>query len=289
MSDETNDPTVKVARDLTEILSLYGDLAARAEDRSADRLMPGGGAMVALGNVANMEAWENMHQATERYGRAYTSVEDEDPDVAWTPYQLLEYWSEQWRKARDAEYVGHRTTIATEAQFIRSCLPWAIDNELGWDDFVKDVNRARVKLENILYAGERQQLTRIECDRCLPPPPKTEDQKPKPPRLIKLYGSDPDGSQDDWKCPRCKHRFDAVGVRKCHAKMLLSEGSARWVHQQDAIATLKDQGRPERTIRQWLSEGEGDGYCDPVTHEVWVWWPSLWTKHLVTPTRKRSA
>jgi hypothetical protein len=69
--------------------------------------------------------------------------------------------------------------------------------------------------------------------------------------------------------------------------MLRSEGAAKWVHQVDAIGTLKAQGRSERTVRQWLLEGEGDGFCDPVTHEVWVWWPSLWRKHLMTPTRKR--
>jgi len=52
---------------------------------------------------------------------------------------------------------------------------------------------------------------------------------------------------------------------------------------------LKAQGRAEQLIRRWLAAGEGQGYCDPVTHEVWVWWPDLWRKHLIAGTRNRKA
>ena len=31
-------------------------------------------------STRDLEAWENMTQAGERYGKAYTSAEDEDPD-----------------------------------------------------------------------------------------------------------------------------------------------------------------------------------------------------------------
>jgi hypothetical protein len=273
-------PTVRVARDLTEIVDLHARLAAQAENEASHALMPGGNAMVALGNVANIEAWENHHQATERYARAYTSVVDEDPDEAWSAFQLLEFWSEQWRRQRDAEYDdAPRPTIETEANFLRWSLEWAWQNEPAWDDFAADINRARVRLEDIVHAGNRVELSRIVCPDC----------DPSPPRLIVLRGTADDGSDDRWKCHRCRNRFDSRGAQRAHAKMLRSAGAERWVHQADAIATLKAQGRPERTIRQWLAEGEGCGYCDPETHEVWVWWPDLWRKHLSTPTRKRSA
>lgn len=274
-SEVQADPVAKVARDLREILAMHAALHAEARARSADRLMPGGVAMVALGSVANMEAWENMQQATERYQRGYTSVEDEDPDVSWSAFQLLEWWSEDWRRVHDAEY-RERPTIATEAEFLRWALDWAWDNEPRWDDFAADVRRARLKLEDVLYDGKRADRTRIVCDRCAAAP-----------QLLSLKGSKEDGSEDSWKCTSCKHRFDADDVRRAHARMLRSEGAEKWVHQADAIGTLKAQGRPERTVRQWLAEGEASAYCDPVTHEVWVWWPDLWRRHLATPTRQR--
>lgn len=275
-------PVVKVARDLSEIVELHARLRTQAVAQGDNAEMPGGAAMVALGNVANIEAWENQHQATERhaagldgYRQAYTSVEDEDPDEAWSAYQLLEFWSEAWRAEHGAEYEMRRT-IATEANFIKHLLDWAWDNLPEWDDFAADINRARVQLENILSAGNRFERSRIVCNQC--------DAQP---RLLALRGVADDGSDDRWKCPACKHRYDPAGAHRAHAAMLRSEGAERWVPQADAIATLKAQGRPERTIRAWLSEGEGGAYCDPVSHQVWVWWPELWTRHRETPVRKR--
>lgn len=271
-------PTVPVARDLSEIIDLYARLASQAENEASHSLMPGGQAMVALGGVANLEAWENRHQATERYRTAYTSVEDEDPDEAWSPFQLIEFWSERWRREHQAEYEGLRPTIASEASFVRWALDWAWRREPQWPRFVSDIRLARVRLENIVHAGKRVELSRIVCPDC-----------ESDPRLIVLRGSADDGSDDVLKCHVCRLRLTPEAAKKAHAKMLRSEGAERWVHQADAIATLRSMGRPERTVRAWLGEGEGSAYCDPETHEVWVWWPDLWRRHLATPTRQRSA
>lgn len=268
-------PTAKVARDLSEIVDMHERLASQAEHQASHALMPGGHAMVAMGNVANIEAWENRHQATERYAKAYTSVEDEDPDEAWSAFQLLEFWSEQWRREHEAEY-DQRPTITSEANFIRWALNWAWENEPAWDDFARDVNRARTRLEDITHSGKRVELSRIVCPDC--------ETKP---RLIVIRGTADDGADDAWKCHVCRRRFDVAGASQAHAKMLRSEGAERWVHQADAVATLKAQGRPERTIRAWLADGAGNAYCDPRTHQVWVWWPDLWSKHRETPTRQR--
>jgi hypothetical protein len=269
----------KVARDLTEILQLHDALLTQAV-HSANALvdnhsLPGGRAMIELANVANVEAWTNHQIATERYGRAYTSAEDEDPDDAWPAFQLIEFWSEQWRAEHGAEY-GQRTTIASEANFLRYSLNWAWDHEPHFDEFAADIRRARVRLEDIVYAGSRPQRTRIVCNKC-----------EAAPRLLILHGVEDDLSDDRWKCPACKNFFDVGALREAHAAMLKSQGAERWLHQRDAIDLLKSQDRPERTVRQWLTDGVGDAYCDPVTHEVWVWWPALWSKHLATPRRNR--
>lgn len=277
MSDQSIDvsATVKVARDLTEILKLAEGLRVEAEYNANDPLMPGGLAMVALGGVANLEAWENRYEAAEKLGRPADHVGDED-DQWEPPLQTLCFWSEQWRAQHGAEY-DQRPTLETETNYIRWALDWAWDNETNWDDFAADIRRCRVRLENLLHAGSRPERSRIICNMC--------DAQP---RLLVIRGVADDCSDDGWKCPGCKFRFDTEGVQRAHAAMLRSEGAERWVAQAEAIATLRSQGRPERTIRSWLADGEGTGYCDPVTHDVWVWWPDLWRKHLSTPTRKRA-
>lgn len=273
-------PVVKVARDLREIETMCAQLDDQAEHKANASLdqhhMPGGLAMVALAPVANLEAWTNRLDTALRLGHDTSWVEDEDSE--WEPpLQTLRFWSEQWRALFAAEY-DIRFTVATEAAFIRWALPWAWDNLVEWDDFARDIRDARVRIENVLYAGNRAERTRIECVRC-------DD----PRRLVKIYGDATDGSDDMWKCPSCKGRYDADETRRAHAKMLRSTGAEKWVHQADAIGTLKAQGRPERTIRAWLGEGEGEAYCDPVTHEVWVWWPDLWRRHCAAATRNRPA
>lgn len=256
-------PVTKVARDLTEILTLYAELRDQAEAKANATVdgtgLPGGLSMVALGNVANQEAWANQHQATERhrlgvkgYDRAYTSVEDEDPDEAWSAFQLLEFWSEQWRAEHGAEY-GQRPTIASEANFIRHSLNWAWDHEPHWDDFAADMRQARVRLEGVLYAGNRVALSRVECDRCEPAKATEDDDSEHSPRLVHSLGAADDGSEDRWKCPACKQRFDHEGMLRAQASQLRRESAAKYVNQGDAIGTLKAQGRSERTIRKWLT------------------------------------
>lgn len=343
MSDEPQaDPVTKVARDLSAIVELYIRLLSQAVQQAGHPMMPGGPAMAALGNVANMESWENQQQATERYHdhadvrlrRCYTSVEDEDPDEAWSAFQLLEFWSEGWRAEHGAEY-GQRPSIATEASFLRWSLNWAWDNEPAWDDFARDVNLARVKLENILTAGHRVERTRVSCNTadCLERQAQRGIEKPSPRNLIRLVEAQ--GREDVWKCPGCRTRYDSDAFDRAYAAMMRSKQAEKYVTARDAVAVLKEQGTPGHTVRRWLSPPErhtadrcvvckrswppqehaacpglrlgeacgGDlkpvikrnrdaivgGYCDIGTRMVWVWWPDLWTKHLLRKARDMSA
>lgn len=285
-------PVVKVARDLREIVEMCGHLDDQAEHKANARIdghvLPGGLATVAAAGVANIEAWQFKYDAAEAWNaanphkvpRPTDHIEDED-DTWEPPLQTLCFWSEQWRAEHGAEY-DIRPTVASEANFIRWALDWAWDHEPRFDDFAKDVRRARVRIENVLYAGNRAERTRVVCDRA-------DCETPR--RLIRKYGFAEDGSDDWWRCPSCKARYDAEGVQKAHAHMLRSEGAERWVEQIDAIGTLKAQGRSEKTVRAWLaSEAIAvSSFCDPITHQVWVWWPDLWTKHLTAPTRNRTS
>jgi hypothetical protein len=267
------DAVTKVARDLTEILALVIQLPAQAIDDSSARLMPGGRAMVELGPVANLEAWGHMQDATERTGRAYTSAEDEDPDEAWSAFQLVEFWSEQWRREHDAEY-DKRPTIATEVNFLRYLLGWAWDNEPMWDAFAADIRRARVRLEDILSEGKRVEKTRVLCHLC-----------DEPRHLIRLVGAD--GREDTWKCPACKARIDADGFGRAYAKMLRHSSAERFITLSDAVSTLVSQGRGERTVRRWMASEDVDTQVDENGRTL-VYWPDLWRLHCKTRSNPRA-
>jgi hypothetical protein len=271
------DAVTKVARDLTEILSLADALEPQAVAKANNpEHLPGGAAMVALAPVASPEAWEHRYEAAERFSRPTQHVADEDDDDA-PPLQLLLFWSEQLRVEHNRES-DRRPTIASEVAFIREALHWLWENEPHFDDFARDVNRARVRLEELLYAGNRVERTRVPCNNAA---------CERRPRLIKLYGDR--ATEDRYKCPCCKKRFDQGDYEDAYAEQLRSEGAQRYVKIQDAVGTLRAQGRPERTIRKWFEDCLIPAHCDPSTHDVWCWWPEMWRLHLTTKTRKRDA
>lgn len=269
------DPRITVAQHLTAIVELSERLEDQAINDANDHLMPGGLAMVALGAVANLEAWSNKLEAAERRALEYGLALVIDDDEEWLPpLQTLLFWSEDLRRTHDLE-TESRPTIASEANVIRWALDWMWENEPHFEDFARDMARARGRLETILTEGDRAERTRIVCDRC----------EENPPRLIKVWGNVE--ADDQWKCPRCKARFDADALKRAHAKQLRHEGAQRYVLVADAIGTLRAQGRSERTIRKWLAGGEVHAYCEPGTRRTLVWWPDLWLLHLTTRTRKR--
>ena len=250
-------PTVKVAQILSEIVTLDAALLTQAVSNGDHPDMPGGPAMAALGNVANMEAWENQHQATERYGKAYTSVVDEDPDEAWSAFQLLEFWSEQWRAIHGAEY-GKRPTIATEANFIRYLLGWAWDNEPQWSDFAADMKRAKARLEGILVAGDRSErgapCLYDECGGV---------------RLVRklVPKPGPDGEKtwvhSDWHCPKCKRTWDEdrywANVKAANERAQREEIDGEAWTSVEYAARVTD--RSPKTIRTWINRGHVATVC----------------------------
>lgn len=261
-------PVVKVARDLREIEDMALRLENQAEHKANDPEMPGGSAMVALGHVANLEAWENLNQATERYGKPYTSVAEEDPN--WEPpLQTLRFWSEQWRIEHG--YENDQWTIASEANFIRYLLDWAWDNEPQWDDFARDIKLARLRLEDILYAGRRAERSRVPC---------IAVECERHPRLIRVYR---DRAHDDgYRCPSCKTWYDADAYLRAKMNLLASQGADRHVKAQDAREAV---GRPERTFRKWLRFWHVRSYRDE-SGQTWVWWPDVRETHLATQQRQ---
>lgn len=250
----------RVARDLTAVLDLHEALRDQAIARASAAEIPGGGAMYALGSVANLEAWEHLHQTDERLGRAYTSAEDEDPEEAWSPYQLLEFWSEAWRREREAEWGERemRHSVHTEAMFLRTSLEWAWSNELHFDDFAADMARARRKLEDILHAGERVErgapCMYDECDGVRLVRKLVPDRGPEGEKVWRL---------SDWHCPSCKRSWDedsyARMITAAHELTKFEDiDGERWCSIDYAARQTR---RPESTLRSWLHRGHLAEVC----------------------------
>lgn len=263
---------VTVARNLREIERLANELQAQAIADSRSRLMPGGRAMVAMAPVANLEAWENLNAATDRaagrstvaaltgIGKAYTSDEDEDPEKAWPPFQMLVFWSEGWRSETGTEYDDERwkPTIQSEASFLRHALEWAWDNEAQWDDFAKDVATAKTKLENILSEGERAERG-VPCwyEEC------------KGVNLVRKIQPkrDKDGHKvwelSDWHCPKCHRSWDEDAYARMvtagnEAAKVVTIGDETWVSVDYAARKFK---RTVKTIRTWVNRGHVATSC----------------------------
>lgn len=191
--------TTAAAIDLAEIIALADDLENQAVHRANDHTIPGGSAMVALGPVANHEAWANRRDTLERRalanGEHLPPLEDDDDD--WPPLQVLRYWSESWRRQLDMDYdMVH--TLTTEAAFLRTkeVLDWARQNEPRFRAFANDVHQARLKLEAILKAGDRDDVsTDVSCLICGE-------------RLRRRMTDQ--GIADDWWCRDC-HRVLTQG------------------------------------------------------------------------------
>lgn len=278
---------VKVSRDLAEIIALepalFGQAVTLARAKVDGTSLPGGAAMVSLAPVARLSTWtDRILEAEARWHAAHPDAHADrdhrpdfggDEDDSWEPaLQTLRFWSDHYRRVLGMQY-DVIPTIGTEARFLRheTVLPWIFDHEPNLDRFAQDINDARQRLENIVHAGRRAERTRIVCDHC-----------DKQPQLIKVYAArvcatcgtpapPPDKPQhcrvcstpnaewvsdpahDRWKCPNCKHRYDADGLRRAHARQLRHESAARYLPLDEARATLVSQGRSERTIRKWLA------------------------------------
>lgn len=244
----TTDPRTKVAQDLSAIEDMSAALLTQATHKAGDHDMPGGNAMVALAHVASPQAWEHVYEAAEHNGRDASYAEDHD-DVWEPPLQTLLFWSEAWREEHGYLLDG-RPTIASEANFIRWCLNWAWDNEPHFKDMADDIHKARRRLEDILYAGERVERG-VPCmyDEC------------KGARLTRTI--DDHGQRSDWRCPRCRREWDddryAQMVTAAHEATKFEDIAGETWCSVDYAA--RETGRKVKTIRTWINRGEVASVC----------------------------
>ena len=87
-----------------------------------------------------------------------------------------------------------------------------------------------------------------------------------------------------WLAPQIKYVEDRCTNRLCRAadrkRRVWTPGKHETCPACDAPLKAIKRGNPEAVV---------EGYCDLVTHQTWVWWPTLWRLHQASKPRKRSA
>jgi hypothetical protein len=254
---------ITLAQNLTAIVELAESLEDQAVNDANDRLMPGGLAMVALGSVANLEAWANKFDAAERRAlQAGVDLVNDDEDDWEPPLQTLLFWSEDLRRQHNLENDA-RPTVASEANVIRWALDWMWDNEPHWDDFAKDIKAARSRLEALLAEGLRARrgvpCLSLDCDGTSliqPVEPRSEPHFCDGHEGIctiphERCAHDRGGLRDEWVCPSCDRRYGTEDYTRAVAQSALL--NAEWLSLADAMART---GAKRGSIQGWATKGD---------------------------------
>lgn len=287
------DKAARASNDLRNIIDNANALETQAVHQANSGLMPGGKPMVALADVANLEAFNNKMSRAEQEWIDGGSV-GEDPwtvhDDDWEPpLQALLFWSEQWRQQLGMDY-DMKPTLVTEANFLRNpdVLRWAAANVPDFDNFVREVRVVHRALENLVHAGRRLQRTDVPC---------AEECAENPPQLVVVHkwgdgDKGPDGStplrpavdrgdEDGWRCPKCWTFYDAA--RFYTLQRAIEEQNDAWVPISLAATRLH---RHVSHVKRWVDEGLIEARrVNGIRH---VSWADARAIHQNTPTRNRA-
>jgi hypothetical protein len=278
-----DDPTLDVGRNLRAIVDLTRDLHAQAVARASHHDMPGGPSMAELGPVANVGAVELRNRALEaawlaKHGNEWCGVSPDAPqeerDKAcqsikalcrhrfnpWdddpTTLTTLRWWTEEYRARTDT--VTEFWDVRSEVAWLVDNMRWVYDNEPNFDDLARDVASALRRLEAVLYAGEREERSKVPCIDC----DIDRDGGRLSVLLVRHYGDVPEA--DRWVCPRCKRRYDEAALRRAQLIDGERRGTERFVSVEMAADALRLH--PAR-VRRLASA------CDIASRGLLVWWP----------------
>ena len=243
----TDNLRLRIAREMTSIVTLYADLHTEALHRpanSAGLYIPGGDALNMLGPAANLEAWQHRYETLEEAGfEAGQDYVFDQVDSDEHPLLVLAGWEDVIRDARN-QPTDLRATVQRAADYIRSSMDWMLDTDqygnimfLGTDALLHDLHRVRSRMENLLHDGIRYDRG-VPCMECGT-------------LLVKIWGNNPDGTDDKWHCSTCsewsneeQYRLAVKYAARAHAKGLTA-------------SDMEDEYRVKPgTLRAWVSLGK---------------------------------
>lgn len=231
---------LSIGRHLSEIVILYRDLEAEALHRYADKDMPGGEALVMIGPVANLEAF-NYRQLSELMGRTSdgSGSDDLDSDPA-PPLLVLGGWAEVVASER-----GHnrteRATIEREADYLRDSIDFMLSEDeygepvfLAVDELDRDLAGLQNRLEALMKSGTRLTFG-APCLHCVGV------------NLVRVEDAKY-GLQDRYFCPSCHRDYDKEAYE-------FAIGTAHLAHATEltAVQIEKRSGLKASRVRVWGS------------------------------------
>lgn len=245
---------------------------------------------------------------------------DEDDQDHEPPLQTLLFWSEQWRVQHGYPLEGRRPTIVTEAKLIGHLVDWAWDHEPHFEDFAADLTATRARMENLVRDGIRETRSRILCDRCREPKRLIRKWgKGERPDMWKAPCCKAELTDSEAKRAHARQMRSAgaerwVEINEAVAALRVQGWQERtvrrWlepIHHSRDVCTDCGATWPAREYPAcpapfrrgdcggflapvWDGNRDAvvEAWCDPVKHRTFVWWPSLWQRHLLAAHRREA-
>lgn len=240
------------------------DQARNGRGALAPHGIPGGDALVMQAPGANDRgrAAQLLHRLL--FGLDVSHTTDERKADPNPPLAVLTHWEDRVRARLDQPTDLAPTMERAAAYLDRHLHEAACD--LSFIPMARTFSATVRQLEDVLLDGVRPERSRVPCLECGT-------------RLIKVYS---DKLVDDYHlCPRCGERYDAGRYERAKHDHLVSEGADRYVYVAAAASAI---GRPERTLRTWITRGQVASTRDAAGRLV-AWWPDVRAQHLSATAR----
>lgn len=241
--------------DLREVETLTSHLHDEAVHgrRSLSSQIPGGDALVLLG--------------PGNYYADHLAHSEERPSDPRPPYVVVQHWAAWWADESGSRY-PYPDALADLTDYLDGQLH-QIAGDPVFTHLARDLSRLRRRIEDVLYDGERPEVSRVPCLACGT-------------RLHKVWETKVE--DDHWRCPRCGETYNQGRFERAKHDHLASRGAERYVPIPMAIAAI---GRPEQTVRAWIRRGLVDTRRDEATGRLFAWWPDVRAAHLAARTSTR--
>jgi hypothetical protein len=243
-------------------------------------------AMMLAGPAADPEAWQHVAMSAIRgrlcrcmsrrqlcpalFGKTCPDAEYlEDNRDEVHPLYVLGEWEQRWRV-----FLNHPTdalvTVESAARYLDMQIGYMADQvEPEFDKFAGELRVCRVRLEDVIREGEREERSHVPCVECGT-------------RLVKVFAERVE--DDHWRCPRCWREYKGDEYARAQHFHMEDERADRFVKVSVALGMID---RPEQTLRTWMANGDVKTDRDTETGAILVWWPDVRDRNRDTPRRKR--